>query len=297
MACLPGRTHADCHDALRDAVVTGVLQAGIRGEMEVGHIFAAVLPVMAQGDGSGIVPDARLTVDLPRDGRRLPPVPRGMRRSAAELAAAARRHDAPLQGRTRVVDQLFDIKTIHSGGPDYRSPLARDAQGGAVTARARRVDGEYAALARELDRKRLQQDPQAAPGEVMRVLRSYPAVRALVVGQYGECSADVHSLLEAAAQAAAARRWRVMGARDASEAVGYFTTALRRSWGVAAVREMARHRLRRVCFVGVSHARARVLAGPRADAQPVGAPAGAPPWALAMLPAFHAHQGRRRGPP
>ena len=52
-----------------------------------------------------------------------------------------------------------------------------------------------------------------------------------------------------------------MGARSAAEATRYFTTQLRRSWGVVAVREMVRHRLRRTCFVGMTPARARVLAG------------------------------------
>ena len=122
-------------------------------------------------------------------------------------------------------------------------------------------------------------------------------VRGLVFGAYGEWSWDVEWLLEAAARAAAARSWRRMGCSAETVAYGLIVASYRRRLGVVAVREMARHRLRRVCFVGVSRARARVLAGPRADAQPVGAPAGAPQWALAMLPAFHAHQGRHRGPP
>ena len=54
-------------------------------------------------------------------------------------------------------------------------------------------------------------------------------------------------------------------ARGAAARRGHtsLTTRTVRSWGINAVREMARHRLRRVCFVGVSHASAGVLAGPR----------------------------------
>ena len=80
-----------------------------------------------------------------------------------------------------------------------------------------------------------------------------------------------------------------MGARSAAEATSYFTTQMRRSWGVAAVREMARHRLRRTCFVGVTRARARVLAG-REDA-PAEARGDAPAWPLGDAAAFHVHQG------
>ena len=134
-------------------------------------------------------------------------------------------------------------------------------------------------------------------------LRSYPAVRALVFGQYGEGSADVHSLLQAAAKAAAADRWARMGARSAAEATSYFTVQLRRSWGITAVREMARHRLRRMCFIGLTRARARVLAG-HEDMGGAGGHvrgpherAAGPVWPLGEAAAFHAHQGHHAVPP
>ena len=43
-------------------------------------------------------------------------------------------------------------------------------------------------------------------------------------------------------------RW--LGARSAKEARSYFATTLRRAWGVHFAREFARHRIRRVVFVG-----------------------------------------------
>ena len=75
-------------------------------------------------------------------------------------------------------------------------------------------------------------------------------VRALVWGAYGEASDDVHQLLEAVVEAEADRSWRVLGARSSAEARSYLTMRTVRSWGITAVREMARHRLARVCFVG-----------------------------------------------
>ena len=79
-------------------------------------------------------------------------------------------------------------------------------------------------------------------------------MRALVWGAYGEASDDVHQLLEVVVEAEAERSWRALGARSSSEARSVIHTSLTtrtvRSWGINAVREMARHRLRRVEFVG-----------------------------------------------
>ena len=57
---------------------------------------------------------------------------------------------------------------------------------------------------------------------VSTVLRGFPQVRALVVGQYGEASLDVHELLELAVDSATSRDWRYLGARSQSEARGYY---------------------------------------------------------------------------
>ncbi|EOD12617.1 hypothetical protein EMIHUDRAFT_213345 [Emiliania huxleyi CCMP1516] len=58
------------------------------------------------------------------------------------------------------------------------------------------------------------------------------SVRSLVVGAYAEASDDLHQLF------------------DCVEARSYFATTLRRAWGVHFAREFARHRIRRVVFVG-----------------------------------------------
>ena len=62
----------------------------------------------------------------------------------------------------------------------------------------------------------------------------------------------MHQLADAVAREQARREWRLTGARTEAEALGYYVSRLRRSWGIAAAREMARTRLRRVQFVSQS---------------------------------------------
>ena len=60
----------------------------------------------------------------------------------------------------------------------------------------------------------------------------------------------MHTLLKAVAAQAARQRWASMGARSCAEAQGVFVSSLRRRWGIVSVREYARLRLARVCYVG-----------------------------------------------
>ena len=55
-------------------------------------------------------------------------------------------------------------------------------------------------------------------------LNSFTQVRALVFGNYGECSADVHHLLDACATAVARKTWQWVGARNEAEARARVTT-------------------------------------------------------------------------
>ena len=110
--------------------------------------------------------------------------------------------------------------------------------------------GEYRRHARELDVKYSAQGTTP----ILDRLESFGPVRPLVMGQYAECSADVHALLRLAAEATARSRWRLIGARSAVEASNFFLQVYRRRLGLAIGREMARHRLHRVPFVGVPRA-------------------------------------------
>ena len=58
------------------------------------------------------------------------------------------------------------------------------------------------------------------------------------VGEYGEASTGVHELLDIAVERATRDSRRFLGARSQAEARGYFTSSMRRAWGVAFVREM-----------------------------------------------------------
>ena len=77
---------------------------------------------------------------------------------------------------------------------------------------------------------------------VSTVLRGYGTVWSMVWGAYGEASDDVHQLCDAVVDAEAERSWRQLGARSAAEARSYLMSRTRRSWGLVAVREMARYR-------------------------------------------------------
>ena len=62
----------------------------------------------------------------------------------------------------------------------------------------------------------------------------------------------MHELFDIAVERATRDSWRFLGARSQAEARSYFASSMRRAWGVAFVREMARHRVSRFCFVGAT---------------------------------------------
>ena len=117
---------------------------------------------------------------------------------------------------------------------------------------------------------------------------SYGRVRALVFGQYGEASTDVHELLDITVDRATRDSWRFLGARSQAEARSYFTSTLRRAWGVATVREFARHRVSRLCFIGAS--RGQGAQAVRARSQGL-----LTSWAARSPAAFSAFAGRASG--
>ena len=88
-------------------------------------------------------------------------------------------------------------------------------------------------------------------------LAYHGTVRGAVFGQYGEASIDVHTLVDAASKELARLKWRRYGARSPEEAYACFVAVNRRALGVAVVREFARHRLRRLAFVGMTVAQVR----------------------------------------
>ena len=230
---LPGADDTICHDAIGACLMDLVEAGGIRVVREPRGIFASLVPVgvlMRPGRPPDIVPDAAMDVSMP------------------EAVTVRGQH----QSRTRLPARrlLFDVKTIFGGGVLYQSARARDEQSGAVAERAHAVHGAYVRHAQDMDRRY----SPAGQTPVEQRLMSFTPVRALVIGQYGEASPDVHSLLEVAAQQRAARMWRCMGARSQEEFYSFTVASYRRRLGMVAVREMARHRLARVPYVGAPRA-------------------------------------------
>ena len=146
---------------------------------------------------------------------------------------------------------LFDAKSIFAGGGRYRgSAEVREDQSGAVELRACQVPTEYRRNARGKD----QQFGPAGSTLIQDRVASFGACRGVVFGNYGEASRDVHTLIHVAAQRLATKHWRLLGARSQGEVHGFYVAQLRRRMGVTAVREFARHRLRRAAYVGVPRA-------------------------------------------
>ena len=129
----------------------------------------------------------------------------------------------------------------------YLCARARSEQTGAVAEREHRVNGEYKTHARRLDAA------HSSPGTepILQRLQSFGPVRGLAAGQYSEVSPDVHSLIQVCAESLANKNWRALGARSAQEARGFVAAAVKRRLGLTVAREMARHRLRRVPYIGV----------------------------------------------
>ena len=89
---------------------------------------------------------------------------------------------------------------------------------------------------------------------------------------HGEASPDVHHLVSVASRQRAARMWRVIGARQESEAFGHIAAADRRRIGLVFVQAMARYRLQRAAYVGLSRAGLESLREQRRTSHRVGLP-------------------------
>ena len=132
--------------------------------------------------------------------------------------------------------------------------------------RAHRCAGEYLSAARAADRQ------YSAPGTnpILDRLRSFGQTRGLAFGAYGERPRPRRAR-GVAADGLAARQWRDMGARTQEEARSFIVSSLRRRLGLVICREFARHRIRRVPYIGVPRAvverrmqRGQLVGGPQA---------------------------------
>ena len=214
-------------------------------------LFTSLIPVgglMGPQPPQSIQPDAYIDVAMP---------PANPQRS---VAGRRPKPGAP----TALQRNLIDVKTIYGGTQQYYTACATNAQCGAVDVRAAAVDTDYRLHARKIDNysyrcamcPRLRTAARcvacSANTPVADALAAHGVVRGAVFGQYGEASIDVHTLVDIASRTLARVKWRTSGARSCDEAYAFYVAANRRALGVAVVREFARHRLRRLAFIGVS---------------------------------------------
>ncbi len=249
LAALPGASFTDCHDATSHELWRILMEAGVHIDVEPRHIFSTLIPtarLLQPGPSPGAVPDAAIDVALP---------------------APATRRGATAGPQLPMQRWLFDAKCVFGGNGLYQCARAREEQSGAVAERAHRVSGEYLTAARAADRAY----SAAGTSPILDRLRSFGQTRGLVFGQYGEASSDVHALLSVAADGLAGRQWKDMGARTQEEARSFIMSSLRKRLGLVVCREMARHRIRRVPYIGVPRAvverrmqRGQLVGGPQA---------------------------------
>ena len=129
-------------------------------------------------------------------------------------------------------------------------------QARAVDRRARALPNEYLAKAKGVDRVYVG-TAEDDVGPVQRKLQEFGELKGLVFGAFGEASEDIHSLVQAIAEA----RLKAVGLRRGREGsggeLGVIVGQVRRMLSVAAVKVQAECLLRRLNSVGTGTAAAR----------------------------------------
>ena len=132
------------------------------------------------------------------------------------------------------VSTLAELKTI-AFCQSYHFPGARKR---GVEARADDLPADYLRKARETDRNYCG-TPQGEQGPVERKLLSFPPLLKLVVGPFGECSQDLHELLETMAEMKTQFQSRSRGEMESEWKIASNLSYLRRQLSVCAVRAVA----------------------------------------------------------
>ena len=139
---------------------------------------------------------------------------------------------------------LMDVKTFHYGKIyrpiRFRAAITCDT----VRFRADQVHTEMLRKARMIDRVHNNWNPDSTiHGPVTRALLSYGVCEGLAVGAHGECSPDIHNLIQRMAKRGAQRRYKEMGFKSTRDVKSTIVAQVRLSLGVEAVRGVARVRL------------------------------------------------------
>ena len=227
-AQLPGDGWRLQHDAIKWRITQDAKEMGVAVRTEVYGLFAACIPQEGRARAAqeptrkrqGLVPDFSFTI--------------------------------PFDGPER--ELLFELKTLHVGSSTYPASAQRCEP---VARRARALPGEYAAKARQVDRK-FCRTAEGDIGPVEAKIRSFEPVRGLVFGAWAEASPDVDRLIGVLAGRGSERHWRGMLAASAEEAKGALAWLLRRRWAMTALRENARLKIDRLQHVGAGAAAAQL---------------------------------------
>ena len=217
---LPGDGWRTQHDAIKWRIVQDAREMHVRARHEVFGLFAASIPQAGRGHAEGLT----------------------LRRRQG-LAPDFLMHIA-FEGPERPL--LFELKTLHYGSSTYGQ--GEDRCHG-VARRARGLPAEYAAKAREVDR-RYCGTLVGAVGPVEATLQAYEPVRGIVFGAWGEASPATNKFLSQIAKIGAQTHWRSMRCEDPVATTGVLAWLLRRRWGLTTLRENARLKLDRLEYVG-----------------------------------------------
>ena len=148
----------------------------------------------------------------------------------------------------RLGDTLLELKRFYVS-PTYFNRQTLQTRCGAVAKRAAEVHPDYVKKCKLKDRE-INKTPEGVLGPMSMKLLAYGRVKGLVVGPFGEGSADLHEFVENIISTATQKRWKTMGAENPAHARSVISNLVYRSLGITFVRAQAR--LKRhaiaVCF-------------------------------------------------
>ena len=223
------------HDTCKLAIVETAIKSRVECESEVYGLFRDLIPseameVNGQLDSvrqrSGVVPDLRIQM----------------------LSLPANRGGTVSTRRPQrvVTDSLAELKVINAGVTRY--PRGNRAK--AVDRRARALPGEYRNKLSALDRQFHGTDKGQVGPLQHRFETRWPELQSLVVGQFGEVSLALHSLIEDLARARANYLSRSSGSPSSDSELSTITAQFRRFLSTTFVRSQATCLLTRLGHLG-----------------------------------------------
>ena len=223
------------HDTCKLAIVDAAIKSRVECEAEVFGLFRDLLPSEALQNNqqfasvrqrSGLVPDLRL---------HMPSKPANVGGTGSSR-----------QPEVIATDVLAELKVINAGVTRY--PRGNRAK--ATDRRARALPGEYRSKLAALDRQ-FHHTEQGQVGPLQHRLETrWPELRSLVIGQFGEVSLALHSLIEDLARARANYLSRTLGRPASDSELGSITAQLRRLLSTCFVRTQATCLLTRLGHLG-----------------------------------------------